>query len=72
MELAECRDNIDERIYKECLELKKLLNSAVKQSLLFGEKFDKTDSLKQCIRHLLSASTEKIKDIEAYIYNNVI
>ena len=68
MELAECRDNIDEFIYKECIALKNEFKSAIKQNLFFGERFDKTSAIKNTIRNLVSLSAAKIKDIENYIH----
>ncbi len=67
MELAECRDNIDEYIYKDCLELKNKLKPSIKYNLLFGERFDKTDALKKSIRNLISVTDVKIKEMEAAI-----
>ena len=72
MELADCRDNIDEYIYKDCLELKNQLKPSIKQNILFGERFDRTDGLKNAIRNLISSSAVKIKDIENYIHNNPV
>ena len=71
MELADCRDNIDDSIYKDCLELKKHLKPSLKQNLFFGETFGGTDALKNTVRNLISASADKIKDIETYIHNNI-
>ena len=72
MELAECRDNIDEFIYKDCLALKREFKQAVKTNFLFGERLEKTSAIKNTVRNLVAASALKIKDIENYIHTNII
>ena len=68
IELADCRDNIDEKIYTECLEIKNHFRESITQGL-FGESFKNKDKLNVLIGGLTARLTVKIKELENYVQN---
>ncbi len=66
MELADCRDNIEEEIYKNFIELRNNYKPIVKHTIL-GEKFANTDAFKESLRNLIVQVDARIKDIENYV-----
>lgn len=69
IELADCRDNIDERIYAECLDVKNRFKESVVQGLL-GDKFLNKDKLNIVLGGLTARLTVKIKELEAFVQNS--
>ena len=66
IELADCRDNIDEKIYVECIEVKNIFKEGLSQGL-FGEKLSNKDKLNIVLGGLTARLTVKIKELENYI-----
>lgn len=63
VELADCRDNIDELIYQELINIKNSIKDGI-QPALFGEKFcDKDDVANNC-RNITKKVFDKIKELE--------
>ncbi len=66
IELADSRDNIDEKIYIECLDLKNIFKSSLRQGLL-GERIVEPKKINQISGGILDKVSKKIQELECYV-----
>ena len=66
IELADCRDNIDERIFTEFMDLKNLFRGSLHKGLL-GERISDSKKVNELSSSILDLVSAKIKELESYV-----
>ena len=66
IELADSRDNIDEKIYIECIDLKNIFKSSLRQGLL-GERISEPQKINKISGCILEMVSKKIQELENYV-----